>query len=64
MKRKILICFLLVTANVNSFAQKDFPKLSGPYLGQKPPGMTPKIFALTGKGVYLLEMKFYMKQKL
>jgi len=22
-----------------------FPKLSGPYLGQKPPGMTPEIFA-------------------
>jgi len=25
--------------------QTDFPKLSGPYLGQKPPGMTPEIFA-------------------
>jgi hypothetical protein len=23
----------------------DFPKLAGPYLGQKPPGMTPKVFA-------------------
>jgi len=22
---------------------KDFPKLTGPYLGQKPPGMTPEI---------------------
>ncbi|MBE0653987.1 MAG: PD40 domain-containing protein, partial [Bacteroidales bacterium] len=25
--------------------QRDFPKLSGPYLGQKPPGTTPEIFA-------------------
>lgn len=25
--------------------QTDFPKLTGPYLGQKPPGMTPEIFA-------------------
>jgi hypothetical protein len=25
--------------------QNDFPKLSGPYLGQKPPGMTPEVFA-------------------
>ena len=23
----------------------DFPVLKGPYLGQKPPGMTPEIFA-------------------
>jgi Tol biopolymer transport system component len=45
MKRIILICFLLVSANVNLFAQKDFPKLTGPYLGQRPPGMTPEIFA-------------------
>ena len=25
--------------------QSGFPKLTGPYLGQKPPGMTPEIFA-------------------
>lgn len=25
--------------------QEDFPVLKGPYLGQKPPGMTPDIFA-------------------
>jgi hypothetical protein len=23
----------------------EFPKLSGPYLGQKPPGMAPEVFA-------------------
>ena len=45
MKRIILIGFLLITASVISFAQKDFPKLTGPYLGQKPPGNTPELFA-------------------
>jgi len=25
--------------------QTDFPKLTGPYLGQKPPGITPELFA-------------------
>jgi len=25
--------------------QKDLPVLKGPYLGQKPPGMTPEVFA-------------------
>ena len=25
--------------------QSDFPKLTGPYLGQKPPGIIPEIFA-------------------
>jgi len=36
----ISFCFMV------SCAQKsDFPVLKGPYLGQKPPGMTPEIFA-------------------
>jgi Tol biopolymer transport system component len=39
----ILLSVVLV---VNSTAQKsDFPVLKGPYLGQKPPGMIPEIFA-------------------
>lgn len=29
-----------------SAQQTDFPKLTGPYLGQKPPGMTSEVFAL------------------
>lgn len=29
----------------NSYAQQAFPLLKGPYLGQKPPGLTPEIFA-------------------
>jgi len=45
MKKLILItCLLLLTVVVNA-QQNDFPKLTGPYLGQKPPGRTPEIFA-------------------
>ena len=46
MKKLILIgCVLLVVAMEQMAQQTDFPKLTGPYLGQKPPGMTPEIFA-------------------
>ena len=38
-------CILLVAAITTHAQQSDFPKLTGPYLGQKPPGMTPEIFA-------------------
>jgi hypothetical protein len=42
MKKPILtICLLLAAAIVISAQQKDFPKLAGPYLGQKPPGRRP-----------------------
>ena len=41
-----MILFILIVA-ISYGKQKpgDFPVLKGPYLGQKPPGMTPKIFA-------------------
>jgi len=46
MKRMILICLMLLLAAIMTHAQKTgFPKLTGPYLGQKPPGLTPEIFA-------------------
>jgi len=45
MKKLIFISCLLLTANVISFAQQNFPKLTGPYFGQKPPGITPELFA-------------------
>jgi hypothetical protein len=46
MPKLTLIGILLVVATVSTDAQKtDFPKLTGPYLGQKPPGMTPEVFA-------------------
>lgn len=47
MKKLILItCLLLAAASITNHAQQtDFPKLTDPYLGQKPPGMVPEIFA-------------------
>jgi len=46
MKRAAFIfyTFVLVAATLLT-QQSDFPKLTGPYLGQKPPGMVPEIFA-------------------
>jgi len=44
MKKPILFSFLLVTAITVNAQQADFPKLTGPYLGQKPPGDQPEIF--------------------
>lgn len=46
MKKLIVITFMvLVTATSLPAQQKDFPKLTGSYLGQKPPGETPELFA-------------------
>ena len=46
MKKTALIICLLVLVATNLLSQQgEFPKLTGPYLGQKPPGMTPEIFA-------------------
>ena len=46
MKRTMFLFCLLVLMATNLLSQQsDFPKLTGPYLGQKPPGMTPEIFA-------------------
>jgi len=46
MKKLIcIISLILVSATSITAQQKDFPKLTGPYLGQKPPRMTPEIFA-------------------
>lgn len=36
---------LIICIVAFSQEKSDFPVLSGPYLGQKPPGMTPEIFA-------------------
>jgi hypothetical protein len=42
----ILIPFLFHIAMANGqIYQKEFPVLKGPYLGQKPPGKTPEVFA-------------------
>jgi hypothetical protein len=46
MKRAFFIFYLLVLTATNLFSQQsEFPKLTGPNLGQKPPGMIPEIFA-------------------
>ena len=48
MKTLIKLFILLLLVNNLSNAQKtntEFPKLTRPYLGQKPPGMTPELFA-------------------
>jgi len=46
MKELILIsCLLLVAGQIIHAQQSDFPKLTGPYLGQQPPGKIPLRFA-------------------
>ena len=42
MKKLSFFGYLLLSTAITINAQeKDIPKLTGPYLGQKPPGMTP-----------------------
>jgi len=41
----VIFCLLIVSAAMMFPQEEIFPKLSGPYLGQKPPGMTPELFA-------------------
>lgn len=41
----IALLFTLITVSGNSFGENEFPVLEGPYLGQEPPGSTPKAFA-------------------
>ena len=46
MKKVFFVIFLfLFIEGCNYTQQKEFPKLTGPYLGQKPPGITPELFA-------------------
>jgi hypothetical protein len=46
MKHKwIFLIILSVVLFISCKSKDDFPVLSGPYLDQKPPGMTPKTFA-------------------
>jgi len=40
-----LITFLLGTIAFSQEKSDEFPTLKGPYLGQKPPGMNPEVFA-------------------
>lgn len=46
MKAVVSVIWLLVLVAANLFSQQnDFPKLTGPYLGEKPPGEIAKLFA-------------------
>lgn len=45
MKKLILISIVLLTSFATKARQADFPKLTGPYLGQKTPGTSPEKFA-------------------
>lgn len=46
MKKLILVIYgLLALATMMNAQQNNFPKLSGDYLGQQPPGKTPETFA-------------------
>lgn len=41
----IVLLFSILAFSSNSYGHDEFPVLQGPYLGQKPPGSTPKAFA-------------------
>jgi hypothetical protein len=48
--KHIVTCFCLICVSIfiisgNLNAKEDLPVLKGPYLGQKPPGMKPEVFA-------------------
>ena len=48
---------LLILLALPAAAQEEWPTLSGPYLGQEPPGTTPAVFApglITG-GNFLIQ---------
>ncbi len=41
----IVLLFSILLINYKSYSQDNFPVLEGPYLGQKPPGSIPEVFA-------------------
>ncbi len=63
-KQIVLTCVLLVVALTIYAQQNDFANLTGPYLGQKPPGMTPEIFApgIISKGYFERSVVFSPSQ--
>jgi Tol biopolymer transport system component len=55
--KSLQVLILLATISILASGQDklyDFPVLKGPYLGQKPPGMVPEVFApgIIGTGLY------------
>ena len=45
MKRAFLIITIIMSFGINATTAQDFPELQGAYLGQKPPGIIPEVFA-------------------
>ena len=45
LKSIVALLMLLLVAMTTQAQENDFPKLIGPYLGQKPPGELPEVFA-------------------
>ncbi len=45
LKIVVLLSVLTVLSGAVMMQDSDFPVLKGPYLGQKPPGLTPEVFA-------------------
>ena len=41
----IILLLSILTMSSKSYSQDDFPVLEAPYLGQKPPGLIPELFA-------------------
>lgn len=41
----IILLFSILAFSSNSYGLDTFPVLEGPYFGQKPPGLTPEVFA-------------------
>jgi hypothetical protein len=61
MNNKLLVAvaiFLQVFILIGQAKPSEFPDLQGPYLGQKPPGITPEIFApgIISSGLYTRDM--------
>lgn len=75
MKRITIFITLLISVlamSSKSHSQVELPVLEGPYLGQKPPGLTPKVFAPSvlsiehrdGNGFFTPDMKeFYFTRR-
>lgn len=66
MKRSLsvaLAVFLYISTPRCQTDQKDFPVLKGPYLGQRPPGMTPEVFApsIISTGLYTRDIAISKK---
>jgi hypothetical protein len=40
-----LVYIFVLAAGIEAGGKQEFPRLQGPYLGQKPPGIAPQLFA-------------------